>query len=239
MVNAQGLKPSSSDRNQLIEQHRSFVRALAIDVLKGLPPHIELDELVACGNLGLVEAAERYDPRYLTGFRTFAYYRIRGAMYDALRSLGPLSRADYARARFAAQANDILQTVADDEQASPQSASSGVDDDIASAQAAIDALIPVYLLSLDSEQLPEVADGHANALSQIERDEMVGLARSMIAELSEDDRQIIEAIYFKNLTVSEVGVKLGVSKSWASRLHARAIKRLRELMQRRGLLNAD
>ena len=62
------MKPSPSqftdiDRALLVEQHRSYVRVLAVEVAKGLPPHIELDELIACGNLGLVEAAERYEPR--------------------------------------------------------------------------------------------------------------------------------------------------------------------------------
>jgi len=77
------MKPSPSqftdtDRAGLVEQHRSYVRVLAVEVAKGLPPHIEFDELIACGNLGLVEAAERYEPRYGVTFQTFAYYRIKG-----------------------------------------------------------------------------------------------------------------------------------------------------------------
>ena len=60
------MQPSTSqftaaDREQLIEQHRPFVRVLAVEVAKSLPSHIELDELIACGNVGLVEAAERYE----------------------------------------------------------------------------------------------------------------------------------------------------------------------------------
>src|SRR5262245_41015644 len=235
------MQPSTSqftaaDRAQLIEQHRPYVRVLAVEVAKGLPPHIELDELIAFGNLGLVEAAERYEPRYGVTFHTFAYYRIRGAIYDGLRKMGPMSRTDYARSRFAARANDILQGATDDEQASAGVALS-VDDEIAATKSFIDALIPVYLLSLEDANLPELADASESALQKVERQELLSLTRSLIAYLPDDERQVVEQIYFKHLTIVEVSNTLGVSKSWGSRLHAKAIKHLRSLMEHRGLLD--
>lgn len=230
---------SRADRDLLIERHRDYVRALAVEIGKSLPPHVEFDELVACGNLGLVESAERYDPSHRVSFRTFAYYRIRGAIFDALRKMGPLTRADYARVRAAAGANDLLQSSADDERADRGGAAPGVDDEIGAAQAAIDALIPVYLLSLDGESVGELADPSPSALEGLEQGELVSLTRQLVAELPAADRQLIEDIYYRRLTISEVAVKLGASKSWGSRLHARAISRLRESMVRRGLLNGD
>ena len=230
---------SLTDRQALIEQHLSYVRAMAITILRTLPSHVDLDELVACGNIGLVEAAERFDPRHRTSFRTFAYYRIRGAIYDALRKMGPLSRADYTRARFAANANDLLQTITDDESAQREAALASVDDEITAAQAALEALIPAYLMSLSTDSVIEVADESPNALEQIEREELIAFTRSMLDELSEDDRQIIQLIYYKDLNISEVGVHLKVSKSWASRLHSKALKHLRQIMQQHGLLKGD
>jgi len=208
-----------------------------VEVAKGLPPHIELDELIACGNVGLVEAAERYEPRYGVTFQTFAYYRIKGAVYDGLRKMGPMSRSEYARSRFAARANDILQSATDDEQAIPNVALS-VDDEIAGTQSFIDALIPVYLLSLEDTNLPEIADGGESALEKVERKELVSLTRSLIEDLPDDERKIISEVYFKHLNIVEVSAKLGVSKSWGSRLHAKAIKHLRALMEEKGLLDA-
>jgi RNA polymerase sigma factor for flagellar operon FliA len=235
------MKPSpiqftSADRASLIEQHRPYVRVLALEVARGLPPHIELDELVACGNLGLVEAADRYEPRYGVTFQTFAYYRIKGAVYDGLRKMGPMSRTEYARSRFAARANDILQSATDDEQANA-GVPLTVDDEITATQSFIDALIPVYLLSLEDANLPEVADGSQSALERVQHDELVGLTRSLIQELPEDEREIIEKIYFKHMSIVDVSGTLGISKSWGSRLHAKAIKHLRALMERRGLLD--
>lgn len=229
---------TAADRAQLIEQHRPYVRVLALEIARSLPPHIELDELVACGNVGLVEAAERYEPRYGVTFQTFAYYRIKGAVYDGLRKMGPMSRTEYARSRFAARANDILQSATDDEQAIPGVALS-VDDEIAGTQSFIDALIPVYLLSLEDVNLPEVADKGESALQQVERSELISLTRSLIGELPEDERQIIEEIYFRHLNIVEVSAKLGVSKSWGSRLHAKAIKHLRALMEEGGLIRSE
>jgi RNA polymerase sigma factor for flagellar operon FliA len=227
---------TDTDRSSLVEQHRSYVRVLAAEIARSLPPHLEFDELIACGNLGLVEAAERYEPRYGVTFQTFAYYRIKGAIYDGLRKLGPMSRTEYARSRFAARANDILQGATDDEQAQSGVALS-VDDEIAATKSFIDALIPVYLLSLEDANLPEVADQSESALQQVERQELVTLTRSLIGELPDDERQVVEEIYFKHLTIVEVSRLLGVSKSWGSRLHAKAVKHLRTLMEERGLLD--
>jgi RNA polymerase sigma factor for flagellar operon FliA len=236
------MKPSPSqftdaDRALLIEQHRPYVRVLAIEIARSLPPHIEMDELISCGNLGLVEAAERYEPRYGVTFQTFAYYRIKGAVYDGLRKMGPMSRTDYARSRFASRANDILQSASDDEQANTGVALT-LDDEISATQSFVDALIPVYLLSLDDTNLPEVADGSQSALDRVEHEELVLLTRSLIKELSEEERELIEKIYFKHQTIVEVSNALGVSKSWGSRLHAKAVNHLRTLMEGRGLLDS-
>ena len=238
MSNAYTHLSAAISRDELIEQHRPFVKTLAISLLKRLPHHIGLDELIACGNLGLVEAAERYDPRHSTSFKTFAYYRIKGAMYDALRSMGPLSRGDYAKTQLSARANDVMQTIADDHHAALCRGETTVDE-IAAAQAAIDVLLPVFLLSMDSEELPELVDGNPDALTQVEHDDLIDRVRAVAAELAADDRHIIECIYFKNQTISQIAVSLGISKSWASRLHAKAIKHMRELAKRHGLMATD
>ncbi len=230
-----------TDRDQLIEQHRSYVRALAVEIARSLPGHIDLEELISCGTLGLVEAAERYDPRYRVSFHTFAWYRIRGAIYDALRQMGPLSRGDYATYRRAAALNDLAQTAAAEAlpiDGRPLPAAS-VEGEIAATQTAIDALIPAYLLSLDSDEVPDVADQHPSSLDQLARQELQEFACALVAELTEDDRRLIEAVYFQRLSLVEYATRIGVTKSWASRLHARAIKRLRELMVSRGLLHPD
>src|SRR6185436_11792944 len=73
------------------------------------------DDLVGYGHKGLIEAADRFDSKQGVTFTTFAYYRIRGAMLDGLRTMGWYSRSDYARYRAEERANEYLQNTADRE----------------------------------------------------------------------------------------------------------------------------
>ncbi|HEX8455951.1 MAG TPA: sigma-70 family RNA polymerase sigma factor [Pyrinomonadaceae bacterium] len=230
---------SLAERDQLIEQHRSYVRALAIKVMQSAGARVELQELIAYGDVGLIEAAERYDPRRGVAFATFAHYRIKGAIYDGLREMGVFTRNSSSRSRFAANANDLIQSAVDDEQAAqaghdPHS----VDSEIAATQSIIDALIPAYLLSLDSDAMPEVADQQALSMEQIEQRELVGFVLQFVRELPEDEQQMLDALYFKHRSMTDLAAEMGISKSWISRLHSRAIKHLRDRMRERGLLDA-
>ena len=228
-----------TDRDALIEQHRSYARALAVRVMQTLPVPVDLNDLVAYGEVGLVEAAERFDPRRGVSFPTFAHYRIKGAIHDGLREMGYYSRSSGVRVRWAAHANDLLRSAADDEQHSAQGSSSSVDDEIATAQSLIDALIPVYLLSLGSDAVPEVIDQHALSMEQIEQRELVRLVMDALRELSGDEQELINALYFKHVSMTELAARQGITKSWISRLHTRAIKHLRDLLRARGILEAE
>ncbi|HEX5706217.1 MAG TPA: sigma-70 family RNA polymerase sigma factor [Pyrinomonadaceae bacterium] len=229
------LQTPAADRDALIEQHRSYVRALAVRVMQTLPFSVDLNDLVAYGEIGLVEAAERYDPLRGVGFPTFAHYRIKGAIHDGLREMGYYTRSTTTRVRWVANANDFLQSAADDA-TGDAAVGSSVEDEIATAQTLIDALIPVYLLSLGSDAVPEVADPHALSMEKIEERELVRIVLGVVQELSEDEQQLLDALYFKHISMTELAVRLGVTKSWVSRLHSRAIAHLRDLLRERGVI---
>ena len=106
---------ASDERTSSSSKHLSLVQGIARKVKRTLGAAIDLDDLVGYGCKGLVEAAERFDGRAGVAFTTFAYYRIRGAMYDGIRAMGWYSRADYARYRAEERANEYLQTQADRE----------------------------------------------------------------------------------------------------------------------------
>ena len=226
----------ASDRDALIEQHRSYARALAVRVMQTLPVPVDLNDLVAYGEVGLVEAAERYDPRRGVAFPTFAHYRIKGAIHDGLREMGYYSRSASRRVRWVANAEDLAQSAADDAQAAAASAGASVDDEINAAQALIDSLIPVYLLSLGSDTVPEVVDHAALSMEQIEERDLVRIVLGALADLSEDEQRLIDALYFKHASMTELAARTGVTKSWISRLHSRAIAHLRDLLRERGVI---
>src|SRR5262245_52320469 len=101
------------EKKSLVEQHLPLVQSIARKVKRTLSAAIDIEDLVGYGSKGLVEAAERYDPRQGVAFSTFAYYRIRGAMFDGLRTMGWYSRADYARYRAEERANEYLRSQAE------------------------------------------------------------------------------------------------------------------------------
>lgn len=82
-----------------VVDYMPYVRQIAGKIKKTVPKEIDFDDLVAYGMIGLVESIERYDETKNTSFMTFAYYRIRGAILDGLRTMGWLSRAEYSRVK--------------------------------------------------------------------------------------------------------------------------------------------
>lgn len=238
-MNAFTSQPPLHDRDLLIEQYTSYVHALAFKIMQTLPPQIELDELVASGYLGLVEAAERYDPRRGASFSTFAYYRIRGAIFDGLRKAGSSQKSIGSTARISAAVNDLLQSAADDTYSGAPGTPADIDDEIASVQSVIDDLIPVYMLSLEDSDAAMEIEAAASFDTDLEKEDLFNFTRALVGKLSEDDRQIVEDIYFKNQSMTEIAARLGITKSWVSRLHARAVKNLRALMQQHGLLDTS
>src|SRR5262245_16739859 len=93
-----------------------MARAVAIKVKREIQPPVELDDLVAYGTQGLLEAAERFDDRLGVAFGAFAYYRVRGAIYDGLRQFGHLPRHEYAKVKAQQRAHEYLANLADREQ---------------------------------------------------------------------------------------------------------------------------
>jgi len=217
----------SETQQRLVEQHLGLVRAQVAEVIRqtGLPSTIEFEDLVGFGTQGLIEAAQRYQPERGASFATFAYYRIRGAIYDGLRSYGWLNRREYARLREQERLDAYLQSRSDAE--SSQGVRS-LEDDVAALADALDGAATVFVASLEAEQLEREADPGPSPHEQVAQDELATALRNAIAELPPQERAIIEAFYFQDRSLKDAGGDLGVSKSWACRVHAQAIERLRK-----------
>jgi RNA polymerase sigma factor for flagellar operon FliA len=217
------------EKNQLVEQHLQLVQAIARKVKKTLGTSIEYDDLVAYGSKGLVEAADRYDARPGVAFTTFAYYRIRGAMFDGLRTMGWYSRADYARYRAEERANEYLKTEAERSgEDGPGGASRTADaaETLAAVAQVLSGVAAVHITSLEAAST--VAD-HTFAApdATIDTGRLGVRVRDAITRLPEKERRLMELYYFEEKTLEDAGGALGLSKSWACRLHARAVELLR------------
>ncbi|MEZ4652046.1 MAG: sigma-70 family RNA polymerase sigma factor [Candidatus Eisenbacteria bacterium] len=100
--------PASTPPEALVEQYRSFVTALAKKILKSLPSFVELEDLEAYGTIGLIESSRRFDPSRGVQFKTFAYYRIRGAIYDGIRKMAWFEKEPNADVVYEAASNEVL-----------------------------------------------------------------------------------------------------------------------------------
>ena len=95
-------------RHELIEQTQALVRFLALRIHRNVPVRVDLEDLIAYGELGLTEAAQDFDPSKGVQFSTFAYHRIRGAIYDGLSKMTWTSRAFYNRLRYERMATEVM-----------------------------------------------------------------------------------------------------------------------------------
>jgi RNA polymerase sigma factor for flagellar operon FliA len=218
-------------KKELIEQYTPFVRGIAAKIKKGLAKSIEFDDLIAYGMAGLLEAADRYDPKMGANFMTFSYYRIRGAIYDGLRGMGWVSRTEYQKIRFEERATQYLENMASREVVGGD-ANKSVEDNIEELANQVSQLVTIYVTSLEAMEDLQVADKERMPIDERFADvEMKAHVREAIARLPESDREIVQLYYFKELSLQEVGNALGLSKSWTSRRHAQAIDRLTRILQ--------
>jgi RNA polymerase sigma factor FliA len=227
---------AASDKDELVEKHLPLVQGIARKVKRTLGAAIEIDDLVGYGCKGLVEAAERFDGRAGVAFTTFAYYRIRGAMYDGIRAMGWYSRADYARYRAEERTNQYLQHQADREGAARAqnpgtvgNTKADAGETLANVAEVLSGIATIHITSIEAasrvadESLPP-PDAAVDTVRLSRR------VREALTTLPAKERQLMELYYFGDKNLEEAGAQLGLSKSWACRLHARAVDLLRQAM---------
>ncbi len=222
------------DKRKLVEQYTPFVRGIAAKIKKSLAKNIEFDDLISYGMTGLLEAAERFDPKMGANFMTFSYYRIRGAIYDGLRGMGWVSRTEYQKIRFEERATAFLENHANREVVGGggSETSKSVEDNIEELAAQVSQLVTIYVTSLEAMEDLQVEDKDKVRLDDKYADvEMKRHVRTALGMLSPEDREIVQLYYFKEMSLQDVGNKLGLSKSWTSRRHAQAIERLSKTLQ--------
>ncbi|WP_158222660.1 sigma-70 family RNA polymerase sigma factor [Rhodopirellula sp. MGV] len=223
--------------SELIAEAQGLVRSLAMRVHRSLPIPMDLDDLIAYGQLGLAEAAQKYDPAEGVRFTTFAYYRVRGAIYDGVSKMNWTSRARLRRARFREMADDVLQSdasaTADGESDSPG------ESDAEWLGRMTERLAIVYLASGDENSdtsgvLSEAPDRHEIPSKVVANREMQTTLRRLVEQLPADARRLITSIYFEGFSLTEAAERVGISKSWASRIHAKGLDQLAQSLRRSG-----
>lgn len=207
---------------EFVATHTPLVRTLAARVRAELDLRISLDDLTSYGYQGLIEARQRFDPGRGVRFTTYAHYRVRGAILDGVRKMARLPRRAHA-ARKAAEALDLAAESAGDARSTRSDPPT-----TGATLAAIDDILgqysAAYVLSVVGQRDRTPEGPELAAMAAQER----GRMKAALGRLPEREREVIEGIYFHDRTLDEIGSSLGISKSWCSRLHTRALGLLRD-----------
>ena len=226
-------------RDRLIVTYAPLVKYVAGRLGSGLPAHVDDEDLVSYGLLGLIGAIERYDPDRDVKFETYAIQRIRGAIIDELRALDWVPRSVRSRAREIERAIAELEArlaraPTDEEIAQKLGLSEEELNEILSeiSRSSIAALDELWTISstggdqvalIDTIEDTEAPDPQAS-LSQTELREAIA---DSIARLPEREKLVVTLYYYEELTLREIGEVLGVTESRVSQLHTKAVLRLK------------
>ena len=216
------------NKNDLILEYQDFVHFIAGKLISTMKlPKSSFEEYVSAGYLGLVEAAERFDPRQGTSFKNYAFLRIRGAIIDSIRKSSDISGEAYRQAR----AFEAIQDIREEELLEESQENSPISNKETLARTLVHVAkgALVFRISMSSEELEDIPDEESedNPEKILSLKQDLKEIRKNLATLSEKERLIIEEYYFKDKSFTEIAREYeGMSKSWVSRLHTRALSKL-------------
>jgi RNA polymerase sigma factor FliA len=223
---------NDAQRASLVESHRFLVWKAVRLVWPRVRAHVDKHELVSLADLGLVEAASRFDPEAGAKFATFAWYRVHGAILDGLRRSSNLPKRVWAQLVALRAASEYLEARARQEAAARTqgvAAPTSTLDQLREVKRAMAAVEAVYATSMRAtlEEIEDPADPGELPDAGVDRAMMRHRVDAALAALPERERELVRKHYFEGKNLLEAGAELGISKSWASRLHAQAVERLR------------
>ena len=229
------------EREALIKEYAPLIKFIAQKIAARLPSNIELDDLISSGVIGLMDAIDKYDPSRDNKFKTYAEFRVRGAILDELRSQDwvPRSIRDKAKVLDKTMVNleqELGRSPTDEEVAKALNVSIDEFHDL------VHQVRPVSLLSIDDQQTFDNSDKRSimnllegskafNPLNQLNVKVVKDIVAKAIEELPERQRLVLSLYYYEDLNLKEIGQVLRVTESRVSQLHAQAVQRLRAKLQ--------
>ncbi|MCA9576587.1 MAG: sigma-70 family RNA polymerase sigma factor [Polyangiales bacterium] len=215
---------SDTDRDAILREHKPLIIAIARRVRREMGNHVPVEDLEAFGIQGLLEAHSRFDPSRGARFATFAYYRIRGAMLDGVRKMVDAPPKSMLRTKRQHAADDIAEHAGFERGANvsgrtPEQSAEAI-------QRTLARLTTSFVASCVDADPDDMVAPDAPLLRREQRD----VLRAALTQLPERERFILVGYYLEERPLDEVAQGLGLSISWASRLHHKGLDRLRELL---------
>jgi RNA polymerase sigma factor for flagellar operon FliA len=240
---AGGIKLGTPEADKLIVEYSPLIKYIAHRLAVRLPSHIELDDLMSSGVIGLIDAIEKYNPNKDTQFKTYAEIRIRGAMLDELRAQDWVPRSVRQKATsisvaYAKLEQKLGRPAEDEEVAAAMELSLEEFHDLLNRAAGQTILSVEDLGGVDKdgekrdvmEVLAGTKETDPETLARI--DEIKGIIAQAIDMLPEKERLVISLYYYEELTMKEIGEVLGITESRVSQIHTKCVMRLRAKLRK-------
>lgn len=225
-------------RSYLVEKYSPLVKHVAGRIAVGMPQNVEFDDLVSYGVFGLLDAIEKFDPIREIKFKTYAMTRIRGSIFDELRSVDWIPRSIRQKAKqleqiIAQLENKEGQTV-DDEAIAKELGVSVIELNSLMTKLSGTSMVSLNDIWFLGDENDEVSfmetlesPQNLNPDQIIEKEEIKNIIVEAIKTLPEKEKKVIVLYYYEDLTLKEIGEVLEVTESRISQLHTKAVMRLR------------
>ncbi len=224
-----------SDRNVLLLEHLPTVRYIARRIHERLPQHVELEDLVSAGIVGLIDAFSKFDHTKNVQFKSYAQFRIRGAILDSLRTLD-WSPRDLRRKGRAVE--EAIRTLKSRFGRTPmeQEVAEELGMSLVAYQQLLGNLKGLEIGSLHIERSEDSGDDELaylpgpteeDPLFRCLKGELKQRLADAIDELPDKERMVLTLYYYEELTMKEIGLTLGVVESRVSQIHSSAVLHLR------------
>ncbi|WP_348261396.1 FliA/WhiG family RNA polymerase sigma factor [Telmatobacter sp. DSM 110680] len=229
----------NGEQERLLLEHLPIVRYLARRIHERLPQHVDIEDLVSAGVVGLMDAFAKFDPQKKVQFRSYAQFRIRGAILDSLRSLDWSPRELRRKGR---EAEEAIRALTGRLGRSPGEAEIAAEMKV-SLEEYQSLLGDLKGLEIGTLHVERNEDSGEEELAYVPgrpeedplfcclRGELQDKLREAIERLPERERLVMTLYYFEELTMREIGLALGVVESRVSQIHASAVVHLRVAMQ--------
>ena len=227
------------DRDQLLLEHLPTVRYLARRIHERLPQHVELDDLISAGVVGLIDAFNKFDHSKKVQFKSYAQFRIRGAILDTLRSLDWSPRELRRKGRSVQEAIQVL-TQNLHRAPSEQEIANQLHVSLAEYQELLGDLKGLEIGSLQAERNEDSGEEELayvsgspdeSPLFRCLQGEMKQRLIDAVEDLPERERMVLSLYYYEELTMKEIGLTLGVVESRVSQIHSSAVLHLRSTLE--------
>lgn len=226
------------EQERVLLEHLPIVRFLARRVHERLPQHVDMEDLVSAGVLGLMDAFSKFDPAKKVQFRSYAQFRIRGAILDSLRTLDWSPRDLRRKGRAIEEAIRTLTARLGRPPVEVEIAKE-MQMDLSDYQQLLGEIKGLEIGTLHTEHSEDSGEEELayipnrpedDPLFRCLRGELQDRLTEAIANLPERERLVMTLYYYEEMTMKEIGLTLGVVESRVSQIHASAVLHLRALL---------